>query len=159
MGARPRRGMRTIPVSPEVLCWGTGRARRYRDPVRRLWSVGVLALVVLPALLGTSGCSGGSGGGGFVGAQSPGAACALIGRLAQSAEPLLETGPEDPEAFTRALDAAVADFLTTLDSLREAVPDDLTDDVEELAGLVEQHRFQDAIEVRAALDEYARRSC
>lgn len=116
-------------------------------------------LASVAAMVALTSCSGGGDAGGLAGPPDDEASCALIARLAGSADDLLATGAADPEAFTAALDAAVADYTTTLDALADVVPDDLVDDVEELRGLVEQHRFQDAIEVRAALDDYARRTC
>ncbi len=85
--------------------------------------------------------------------------CALVERLSESADALQATGASDPDAFRTALDAAVLDYVTTLDALAEVVPDEVRGDVEVLSGLVNQHRFTEALETRASLDEYVRRIC
>jgi hypothetical protein len=39
------------------------------------------------------------------------------------------------------------------------VPGDMRDDVEHLRAAVEQYRFADGVEARAAIDAYAHRTC
>lgn len=116
----------------------------------------MLLLALAAASFGVVACDDGSN---PTTAQSADTACRLIDRLAESVEPLIAAGVDDPEAFRSAFDAAELDLVGTLDSLADAVPDDLSDDVEEMKGLVEQHRFSDAVEARAPIDEYDRRVC
>lgn len=121
-------------------------------------SARLAVLVAVAALLG-SGCSSADDGDGGLGGADVASTCTLVGRLAAAGEDLAEADLSDPDAFSGALDAAVLDYVTTLDSLMESVPDDLVDDLEELRGLVEQYRFEEAMEARAPLDGYVDEVC
>lgn len=108
------------------------------------------------ALVAVSACSGGGAGGSDLETK---AACGLIVRLAESAEPVEEADIADPARFEAALDEAVGQYVATIDELRPLVPDDLDDDLDRLKAAASQYRFEDAVAARVALDEYAQATC
>lgn len=91
--------------------------------------------------------------------RSDDAACELLDRLAATADSVEAADVADPEAFTTALETAVLEYVTTLDSLIAAAPPSLTEDLEEVRGLVEQYRFSEAAEARVPIDDWADTAC
>jgi len=121
-------------------------------------SAAIGAVALMGGLL-LSACStgGGSGIGGGVAAED--AACSLIERMQSAGDLVAVADVADPAAFDSALDDAVTDYLSTLDSLAEVVPDRLDGDMEVLRSSVEQYRFDDAVAARAPLDAWSADVC
>ena len=108
----------------------------------------LLALVAVPA------CSSGSK------TSSKGnGACALIAKLDATAATVARADVSDPAPFKKTLDAAVAQYLATLHSLRPRVPADAQRSVDRVIADVQQLRFDDASTDRAELNDYAEREC
>ncbi len=128
---------------------------------RYLWSVrtrnAAAVLLLCAALPALAACSGDDDGIGDVATEE--VACPLMERLRSSGETVASADLSDPEAFDRALDDAVADYLSTLDSLAEVVPENLQGDLATLRSSVEQLRFDDAVASRAALDQWIDGRC
>ncbi len=142
----------------EVSAWrlpGRAARDRYREGVPRRLALLSVALVVGLAPVG---CSAG-GGGGIGGAAAEEAACPLIERMRSAGDLVAEADVADPEAFEKALDDAVADYLSTLDALVDVVPEELANELGTLRASVEQYRFDDATAARAPLDEWAADTC
>jgi hypothetical protein len=119
----------------------------------------VLAPVVAAVLLAlAAGCNGG-GGEADGGAAPDRTVCDLLGRLDRTGEPVAEADAQDPTAFDDTLSDAVEEYIEILGELHDAVPSDLRDDVERLRVAVEQYRFADGVEPRAALARYGTESC
>ena len=97
-------------------------------------------------------------GGGGAGADAA-AVCPLVTRLAGTAEIVAQADLADPDAFAQALDAAVSEYVAILGELREEAPEELADDLDRLEAAVTQYDFDEAVRARAALDEFAGRSC
>jgi hypothetical protein len=131
------------PLSP--------RARR-RDATRPVAGATAAAIVAVP-VLALAAC-GGAGAG-----ADPAAACGLVGRLADTAEIVERADVADPDAFAEALDAAVSEYVAILEDLREAAPEELAGDLDRLEAAVTQYDFDEAVRARAALDDYADRTC
>lgn len=104
-------------------------------------------------MLALAGC------GGAGSAADPAAACALVGRLADTAEIVERADVADPDAFAEALDTAVSEYAAILEELREETPDELAGDLDRLEAAVTQYDFDEAVRARAALDDYADRTC
>jgi hypothetical protein len=85
--------------------------------------------------------------------------CSLVDQLDRTGAAVEQADVKDPAAFDRALAHAVKGYVSVLDDLRGTVPDDLRDDVEHLRAAVEQYRFADGVDARAAIDAYAQRTC
>lgn len=121
--------------------------------VRRHFSgqwVGVclLAFVAIPA------CSSGSK------ATTKGnGACALIAKLDDTAATVARADVSDPNTFKKTLDAAVAQYLSTLRTLRPRVPAAAQRSVDRVIADVQQLRFDDARTDRAELNDYAEQQC
>lgn len=109
--------------------------------------------VVVVGLL--AGCSGG----GIGGDDGAGATCDLIERLAKTADDLETADLRDPDAFEAALAAASAEYVETVDALLDVAPDALRPDLQRMKAAVQQERYDDAIDARAAIDDYGRRTC
>ena len=111
-------------------------------------TVCLLVFVAVPA------CSSGSKG------KSLGnGACALIAKLDHTAATVARADVADPVTFKKTLDAAVAQYLATLRSLRPRVPADAQRSVDRVIADVQQLRFDDARTDRAELNDYAEREC
>ncbi len=117
------------------------------------------SIVALGACATTAvGCSSsGNGGSSSVGGTK--VLCSLVDDLDRTGAAVEQADVDDPAAFDRALANAVKRYVTILDDLGDAVPDDLRDDVEHLRAAVEQYRFADGVGARAAIDSYANRNC
>ena len=123
--------------------------------LRRFRACGVaLGVAVLAAA-----CSGGSGISEAEQRAKTESACALIERLADTAEPLASGDVSDPDAFRRDLDASVLEYVNTLDSLVEVVPATLRRDVRAVQQHVQRHEFELALTARAPVDDWATRAC
>lgn len=123
------------------------RARR-RVATRPLAVAAPVALVLVLA-----GCGGGGAG------ADASAACPLVERLAGTAEIVERADVADPDAFAEALDTAVSEYVAILEELREETPDELAGDLDRLEAAVTQYDFDEAVRARAALDDYAARTC
>lgn len=119
---------------------------------------GTAALVVASVLL--AGCIGGSDGGGSTASQEPSAdTCALIRRLDDVAAALAKVNVADPDAFRAGVDAALVDLSETLDALVKVVPTDARSNVQTMSELVEQRKFDEALQYRFRLDDLAVTEC
>jgi hypothetical protein len=118
----------------------------------------VRVVLVFATVVAVSACSGGGGASGDSDLRTK-AVCGLMVRLAESAEPVEEVDVADPARFETALDEAVGQYVATVDELRELVPDELDDDLDQLEAAASQYRFEDALAARIALDEYAQATC
>ena len=116
----------------------------------RTWPALALVLIV-------GACSGGGGGG--PNSFRAEAACGLLDRLADSAQPVEEVDVGDPARFEEALELSVTNYATTIDDLREVLPSDFDEDLDRLEAAATQYRFEDALTARVALDEYAQANC
>lgn len=105
---------------------------------------------MLVAVTIAAGCGGGTG---------TAAACALLGRLDDAAAPVEAADVSDPDAFDAALDEAVSGYVAVLDELRAVLPGDLHRELDRLEAAVTQYRFEDAVDARLVLDEFADREC
>ncbi len=85
--------------------------------------------------------------------------CPLIATLDNTAAAVAHANVADPQAFKHTLDAAVAKYVTTVQQLREVVPDNVKPDLDRLEAAVHQYRFEDAVSMRASLDAYASAHC
>ncbi|MCZ7535742.1 MAG: hypothetical protein M5T61_07300 [Acidimicrobiia bacterium] len=118
----------------------------------------VARLLVLGAVVtGLVACSGDNDGIAETAAEE--VACPLMERLRAAGDTVASADLSDPVAFDQALDDAVADYLSTLDSLAEVVPEELQADLATLRSSVEQLRFDDAVAARAALDGWVGGRC
>jgi hypothetical protein len=113
----------------------------------------IVAVAAVVAL--TTACSGGA----KHGAANKGSACAVIVRLDQTAAVVARADVSDPVAFQKSLAAGVAQYLSDLGTLKPLVPADVQITLDRVAGDVQQLRFQDASNDRAALDTYAATHC
>jgi len=111
--------------------------------------------VLVVAGVALMGCSGG----GPFGDGGTDSTCTLIQRLGATADRVERADVTDPDEFERALDDAVMQYVEIADDLLDAAPDELHDTLRALKAAVEQYRFADAVEARAALDEFAAREC
>jgi hypothetical protein len=118
----------------------------------------VLALCGSVALAGLVGCDRGGGSNNRV-ATPDRTVCALLERLDRTGEAVAAVDARDPTAFDEALANAVQEYTEVLDELREAVPSELRDDVERLRAAVEQYRFTDGVDARAALAAHGDAAC
>jgi hypothetical protein len=109
------------------------------------------------AATGTACSSSGKSGSPTIGGAS--VVCSLVDRLDRTGGTVEQADVKNPAAFDRALSNAVKGYVSVLDDLHDAVPADLRDDVEHLRAAVEQYRFADGVEARAAIDAYAHRTC
>ena len=85
--------------------------------------------------------------------------CPLIATLDSTAAAVAHANVADPQAFKHTLDAAVAKYVTTVQELRQVVPDNVKPDLDRLEAAVHQYRFEDAASMRASLDAYASAHC
>jgi hypothetical protein len=101
-----------------------------------------------------TGCSGGNG---SPFGSSP--ACPLLAQLAQTGETVASADVSDPTAFDATMRNAIKTYVRAAKKLRDAVPDELRDDVDRMIAAAEQRRFADATAARANVDSYARSHC
>ncbi len=106
--------------------------------------------------LGAGACSSGSGAEHSTRKPPP---CPLIEKLDETAASVAGADVADPDAFGRTLDQAVATYVSTVRQLRKETPSELHDDLERIGAAVDQYRFQDAVNARAALDTFAAMTC
>jgi hypothetical protein len=92
-------------------------------------------------------------------ASDDGAVCSLVERLDRTGEAVAQADVNDPGGFDAALADAVEEYRAVLDELRDVAPDELQDDIDTLDAAVQQYRFGDGVDARAALDAYAQTSC
>lgn len=111
--------------------------------------------MLVVAALALAGCSGR----GPFGDERAGSTCTLIQRLGATADRVERADVTDPDAFEQALDDAVVQYVEITDDMLENGPDELHDTVRALQAAAQQYRFADAVDARAALDEYAAREC
>lgn len=111
---------------------------------------GVVALAVVPVLVG---CSGGTS------ASGPSAACPLLAQLGRTGQTVARADVSDPAAFERTLSDAIAKYVDTARRLRDAVPAARRADVDRMIAAAERRRFSDALGARARIDRYARSVC
>jgi hypothetical protein len=115
----------------------------------------VLGVALCAAL--SAACSGGGGDGPLDNRAE--VACALVDRLASTADIVTDADVADPDAFQRALDEGVSQYVSVIDDLRAVVPDRLGPSLDRLEAAVEQYDFDEALAARAPLDEYAAATC
>jgi hypothetical protein len=113
----------------------------------------VAAVVALAAF--TAACS--SGGGKRAAEHSR--VCEVIARLDHTAVAVARADVSDPVAFKKALDRGVAQYEFDLLALKPLVPAEVQITLDRVAGDVQQLRFKDASNDRAALDAYAATHC
>ena len=118
-----------------------------------------LACIVVGACAATGAACSSSGKSGSPTVGGTKVVCSLVDQLDRTGATVEQADVKDPAAFDRALSNAVKGYVRVLDDLRDAVPGDLRDDVEHLRAAVEQYRFADGVEARAAIDAYAHRTC
>ena len=111
-------------------------------------SVGLAAAGVAVA-----GCSGGGT------ASSGSAPCSILAELTQTGQTVAAANVSDPDAFDKALRAAVVKYVTTAQRLREAVPESLRPQVTLMIAAVERRNFDAASAARAKIDAYADANC
>jgi hypothetical protein len=126
-------------------------ASRYRSPVLKR-SVAWCFVLLLAA------CSGTSGGGSDDGLGNKDA-CPLLESLDATVAKVAALDPADPGAFDRGMEEAINTYADTIAELQKIVPDDLVPDLERIEAAVRQERFDDAVEERTKLDEYAQTTC
>jgi hypothetical protein len=115
---------------------------------------------VAPAILGAALLLGACGaGGGKAAPFSNEPACRYLAQLATDGLQAASINVSDPEAFDAKLRGAVDSYVHTARSLRNAVPENLRDDVDRMIAAAQQHRFTNAQRARADLDAYARQEC
>ena len=115
----------------------------------------MVAVVVL-AVLAANGCSGGSKKSGPGGKP---ASCALIADLDTTVASVAKADVSDPDAFNATLNTAIKKYVATVRQLKAVTPASLQSDLDRLIAAVDQERFGDASDARAALDEYALTTC
>jgi hypothetical protein len=120
-------------------------------------SSALCSMLVVVAITGA--CGSGSGGSSLEQAENTDSACALVDRLDDAAAPLASIDVSDPDSFRRDLDAAVLDYVNTLDSLAEMLPESLRGDAHTMQEHVQRYEFVEAIAARAPVDDWADRSC
>jgi hypothetical protein len=111
---------------------------------------------VLAALV--AGCSGGGSDDDAepVNRASP---CELVARLDTIAASVARIDVADPAESQKQIDAAIAEYVSTVRALRDVAPGDLQTDLDRVESAVQQSRFEDAAADRASLDAYAARNC
>jgi len=112
-------------------------------------SVGLAAAGVAVA-----GCSGGG-----TASSSGSAPCSILAELTQTGQTVAAANVSDPDAFDKALRAAVVKYVTTAQRLREAVPENLRPQVTLMIAAVERRNFDAASAARAKIDAYADANC
>jgi hypothetical protein len=117
---------------------------------------GVVVVVVL-VVLAASGCS--SGGSKKSGPGGKPASCALIADLDTTVASVAKADVSDPDAFNATLNTAIKKYVATVSQLKGVTPASLQSDLDRLIAAVDQERFDDAADARAALDEYALTTC
>jgi hypothetical protein len=100
-----------------------------------------------------------SGGGSAAKPFSNEPACRYLAELATNGLRVAELDVADPETFDVKLGSAVDSYVRTARNLRDAVPENLRDDVDRMIAAAQQHRFANAKRARADLDAYAREEC
>jgi hypothetical protein len=116
----------------------------------------VVAVVVL-AVLAASACS--SGGAKKSGPGGKPSSCALIADLDTTVASVAKADVSDPDAFNATLNSAIKKYVATVKQLKSVTPASLQSDLDRLIAAVDQERFGDAADARAALDEYALSTC
>jgi hypothetical protein len=113
------------------------------------------ATVLIATLL--AGCTGGgSDGSEPTNRASP---CELVARLDMIAAGVARIDISDPAESQKQIDAAIAEYVSTVRALRGVAPDDMKADLDRVESAVQQSRFEDAATDRASLDVYAARNC
>ena len=102
-------------------------------------------------------CSGGGGSAATPFSNEP--ACRYLAALATNGLHVANIDVSDPETFDGNLRNAVDAYVRTARNLRNAVPENLRDDVDRMIAAAQQHRFTNAKRARADLDAYAREEC
>jgi hypothetical protein len=116
-----------------------------------------VVFVVWVVAFGAAACSNDSG---DDEASTPSASpCPLIEQLDTTAAKVARADVSDPDGFDRTLDDAVEKYVATVKELQEIVPSDMRPDLERMEAAVNQYRFGDAANARAALDTYAAAHC
>jgi hypothetical protein len=86
-------------------------------------------------------------------------ACPLLAELVQTGQTVARADVSDPAAFDATLRDATEQYVKTANELRDAVPENLRGDVEQMITAAEKRRFADATTARTRVDEYARKNC
>ena len=116
----------------------------------------MVPVVLLGVVLAAGACSGGEKRGG---ASAKPASCSLIDQLDATAAEVAHADVSDPDAFNTTLQGAVTKYVATVKQLKGVAPASLQLDLDRLIAAVDQERFDDAADARAALDEYALTTC
>ena len=87
--------------------------------------------------------------------------CGLIAQLdtTAAAAPLIRADPTKTDSFNAALDAAVKQYGSQLDTLRKRLSVDLKPVVDVVKSNVNTHRFKDAQTARSPIDDWYKKSC
>jgi len=122
--------------------------------------VSIAAFTVLAAL-GATACSGSTASplGAPTGGTDDHEVCGWITDLAHTGDDLARAPVADPTRFDAAFAHAVASYLATLDRIADHVSNPLQHQVELLRSAVAQHKFADAEDARAPLDDWAAQHC
>lgn len=119
--------------------------------------IAVRAAAALSLGVALSACAGGGGGPGEGGSARD--LCALYDRLGETATQVEQADVSDPERFEASLQSAVDQYVASVEDLREVAPDELHEDLDRLGAAAAQFRFDDALDARVSLDEYAAERC
>jgi hypothetical protein len=135
----------------------TGEARHYRGPVRKRSTGRVVACTtILLVVLGAAACSQDSEKTSDTPKESP---CPLIERLDATAAKVARADVSDPDRFDKALTQGVETYVATVKQLQDLMPSEMRPDLERMEAAVNQYRFNDVADARAALDTYAAAHC
>ena len=113
-----------------------------------------VAAGVLVAALALGGCRGGNDD--QYGAEP---ACPLLAEMVKAGQTVARADVSDPATFDATLRDATKTYVRTANQLRDAVPENLRGDVEQMITAAKRRRFGDAAKARTRIDAYARDNC